>query len=309
MVVMIPLSTYVHAASRSLRVFSRIWFRFSLRGAERVPQGPCLFVGNHSGIGIAETVCLMGERTKIFRGRNVVGMTHDLFIGAPLIGPFCAAMGAVRANPKAARDAIAGGSDVLVYPGGSLDSCRPMHLSREVVFGTRRGYVRLALETGVPIVPLATIGSHATYLLLPWIGDAIGGWLRRRGRSRDARLPVPIALVALVGAVVAVAVGACPAWVIAAALAVLVVPNPARITTEVLPPIDVCAATAHIADVGERLEVAHRIVHSALARRVATMRHSESSSALLVVDDQLSPIDIAPEVVPVAQGQMVRHRS
>jgi diacylglycerol/phytol O-acyltransferase len=266
-----PLS----AASRLLHAFSRIWFRFSLRGAARIPQRTCLFVGNHSGIGIADIICLMGERARTFRGRRVVGMIHDLFIRAPLLGRFCAAMGAVRAEPRAARDAIAAGCDVLVYPGGSLDSCRPMHLSREVVFGARRGYVRLALETGVPIVPLATIGSHATYLLLPWIGDAIGAWLRRKGLSRDERLPVPIALVALVGAVIAVAAGSGPGWLIAGALAALVVPNPVRVTTEVLPPIDVCAATAHIREPADRVEAAHRIVHGVLAQRVATMRHLE----------------------------------
>ena len=174
---------------------------------------------------------------------------------------------------KAAEEAISAGRDVVVYPGGGLDSCRPLHLPRAVVFGDRRGYVRLALKTGVPVVPFATIGSHHTYLLLPWIGDALGARLRRWGVVRDARVPVPLASLGVLAATIACALGAAPLWALALAVAALVIPNPARITTDILEPIDVRAATALIEDPAARVEAAHRLVHGRLAAHVAAMRH------------------------------------
>jgi len=267
-------SRLADTAARALRLIARVWFGFTLRGAERLPpRGPHLLVGNHSGIGVADAICMMVLRAAELRGRPMAGMMHDVFIGAPLVGRLCAALGAVRASPKAAEEAISAGRDVVVYPGGGLDSCRPLHLPRAVVFGDRRGYVRLALKTGVPVVPFATIGSHHTYLLLPWIGDALGARLRRWGVVRDARVPVPLASLGVLAATIACALGAAPLWALALAVAALVIPNPARITTDILEPIDVRAATALIEDPAARVEAAHRLVHGRLAAHVAAMRH------------------------------------
>jgi hypothetical protein len=52
-----------------------------------------------------------------------------------------------------ARAELAAGRDVITFPGGDLDAGRPFHLPRVVRFGNRRGYAKLALEAGVPIVP------------------------------------------------------------------------------------------------------------------------------------------------------------
>jgi 1-acyl-sn-glycerol-3-phosphate acyltransferase len=199
---------------------------------------------------------------------------HDLAIDAPLLGRICRAFGAVRATPENARMALAAGHDVVVFPGGDIDSGRPMTRPRQVDFGSRRGYVRLALESGRPIVPLATIGSHYTYLLLPL--DALWRAIGLRRVTRMERLPVPVAFVAALCALGAVLSGALgPAWLLVA-LAALFVPNPVRVTTEALRPIDVAALTAHLADPRERVEEAHRLVHGALARAVATMQHTRA---------------------------------
>ena len=42
------------------RAVCRVWFRFVLRGMDRIPAEQRLFVGNHSGIGIADVGCLLG---------------------------------------------------------------------------------------------------------------------------------------------------------------------------------------------------------------------------------------------------------
>ncbi|MBK8998719.1 MAG: 1-acyl-sn-glycerol-3-phosphate acyltransferase [Myxococcales bacterium] len=253
---------------RVLAPLNRIWFRYQLRGVELLPPGPCMIAGNHSGIGMADVVCLMGSRSQMPKGRRMVGLMHDLFVSAPIIGWVSRVSGAVRAHPAAARQALGRGYDVVVFPGGGVDSCRPFTQADHVEFGSHRGYARIALETGVPIVPLATTGSHYTYLLLPWIGDAIGKQLRELGWSRDERTPIPIAAVLALVVLAAVLASAMPAWTLALAILVLVIPNPVRVESEMLPPIDVCAATAHLTDPAERVEAAHRLVLGALQRAV-----------------------------------------
>ncbi len=268
----------------------KLYFRYRFRGAERLPAGPCLIVGNHSGIGIPDVLCLMGVAHRVRPGRRVVGMMHDIFVSLPIIGHVSRAFGAVRAHPDAAKEAFACGYDVIVFPGGNIDSCRPFYRARAVEFGARRGYLRIALACGVPIVPLVTWGSHYGYLLLP-LGDGLGRWLKRRGWMRDERLPVPIASFALAAVIAAAAAKLVAPWWIGVALAALLLPNPVRITSELLEPIDVAAATAHIGDPAERVEAGHRLVLRRLEAALALMRHDRPLDLAAVEAAVTAPSD------------------
>jgi 1-acyl-sn-glycerol-3-phosphate acyltransferase len=252
---------------------TRIWFRFSLRGWERLPTGPVIFVGNHSAIGVADILCMLGAwRTRFGLSRRCVGMMHDLFVRFPIVGRMAQGFGAVPANPRAAREAIARGHDVICFPGGDIDSCRPFTAAREVRFGRRRGYVRLALETGLPIVPLATIGSHWSYLILPG-GETVARILGLRRWTRNTTWPITVGGVAAAVVIALVLASALPAWAIIVALVAMLLPTPVRVTTEMLEPIDICAATAHLEDPAARIEAAHLLVHGALVSAVGTMGH------------------------------------
>ncbi len=265
------------AFGRLMHAVNRVWFRFSLRGQLNVPNTPCLFVGNHSGIGIADVLCLLGGWLAHTKGRRrFVGMMHKMFIQTPVVGHIAAAFGAVPANPDNAKAALRRGYDVATFPGGDLDSCRPFTEARRVVFGGRRGYVRLALETGVPIVPVATIGSHFTYTLLPG-GAAIARITRMKQWGRCEKFPLVLGtLVALLVAALALA-NVVPWWLVPVAVLLALVPNPVRVTSAFLPPIDVTSATAHITNESERIEAAHAMVHEALSKAVATMQHAPST--------------------------------
>jgi 1-acyl-sn-glycerol-3-phosphate acyltransferase len=257
---------YLAMAERA-NAFSRRWFRFQLRGAERIPAGPCLFVANHSGAGYADVICLLGELGHRFGvQRRVVGLSHGFPLGIPVYGELIRSCGAVDASPEAARAAFARGYDALVYPGGDIDAYRGLHRPRDVVFGARRGYVRLALEMGVPVVPVATIGSHWTYLVPPGLAS-LGRMLGLKKRFRAEVLPVTVGALG-VGAAALLA-----PWALPFAVAAAVVPNPARVTSEVLPAIDVRAATEGESDADARVERAHELVYGALQAAVRTMQH------------------------------------
>lgn len=253
---------------------NRVWHRYTLRGCERIPSRPCLFVGNHSGIGVADVLCMLGGwRARFGLRRRVVGMMQDLFVAMPIVGWFARSFGAVYASPDAARAAFARGHDVLCFPGGDIDACRPFTAPRDVELGDRRGYARLALATGVPVVPVATIGSVYSYLVLPG-AEKLAPIARRLGAKRSKKFPITVGALGVLLAIAIALLGVASPWWIALALVAAIVPTPVRVTTEVLEPIDVRAATAHITDPGERVEAAHRLVHGALQGAVRSMQHT-----------------------------------
>jgi hypothetical protein len=162
---------------------------------------------------------------------------------------------------------------VLVFPGGDIDSFRPFYQPRKVVFGQRRGYIRLALETKTPIVPLATIGSHLTYLMAP--GNARIAQLLRLKRPGVRLEAVPLTLGAI-GAVAAI--GAAALLIVDPLIALLavgaaLVPFPTRITTQALPAIHLAEELPESMDPVERVERGHARVFGALEEAVRTMKH------------------------------------
>jgi 1-acyl-sn-glycerol-3-phosphate acyltransferase len=245
-------------------------FRFQLRGVERVPPPPCLFVANHSGVGIVEVMCLFTEWHRLHgETRPAHGLASDVI--DVLLRPIMRAIGAMPASPALGLETLRAGRDLLVFPGGEIDCFRPFYAPRKVEFGSRRGYVRLALESGVPVLPVATIGSHLTYPMFP------GGFTLARvlGLKRFLRAEVvPLPMIPMAGAALAarlLARGVEP--VVAAALFVAsLLPIPARVTSEILPPLDVGRLTAHLEE-SERIEEGHRIIHGTLQDAVSRLRH------------------------------------
>jgi 1-acyl-sn-glycerol-3-phosphate acyltransferase len=120
-------------------------------------------------------------------------LAHQVVMEAPLTNQALSAMGAVAANPENAHRVFAAGRKLLVYPGGDLDAFRPSRDRGRVIFGPRRGYVRLALSEGVPIIPVVSAGSHDVW----WVVSD-GRWLSRLLRThkflRTDVLPITVSV-------------------------------------------------------------------------------------------------------------------
>jgi 1-acyl-sn-glycerol-3-phosphate acyltransferase len=204
----------------------RTWFRPEIRGLERIPaDGPVLLVGNHSGGNVApDTLLLTLAFTRHFGPeRPFFQLAHRLVLAAPWLR-LLPLYGTVAADPATARAALAAGAAVLVYPGGDWEVHRPVWERNRVDLHGRRGFVRLALETGAPVVPVVSVGGQETAVFL-----SRGAGLARALRlHRLLRVDVlPIALAAPWGLDVGDVLGH--------------VPLPAKIQIEVLPPVDVAA--------------------------------------------------------------------
>jgi len=138
-------------------------------GAEHLAAGPVLVVGNHSG----GVVFLDGWGfawwwgTHMFPRRPMGFLAHKMFFVRPRIAERFATWGAVEACPDTAMRILRDhGRDALVLPGGDVDVFRPYRERHRVCFDGRRGYARIALRAGVPIVPMANTGAHASLIIL-----------------------------------------------------------------------------------------------------------------------------------------------
>jgi 1-acyl-sn-glycerol-3-phosphate acyltransferase len=110
---------------------------------------------------------------------------------------------------------------VLVYPGGDYETHRPSWHSAKVEFGGRKGFIRLAAERNVPVVPVVSIGGQETALFLTR-GERLARLLRLDRLFRLKVLPVSLAL----------------PWGVNVGDFLGHIPLPAKITIKVLEPID-----------------------------------------------------------------------
>jgi 1-acyl-sn-glycerol-3-phosphate acyltransferase len=144
------------------------YFRGEVRGLENIPaDGPALLVGNHSGgTMIADTFVFAQCFYEHFGpNRRFHQLAHSVAARMPLLG-LIRRWGTLVASHDNARRAFARGAPVLVYPGGDYETFRPSTHSDRIEFGGRKGFVRLALEEGVPIVPVVSIGGQETALFV-----------------------------------------------------------------------------------------------------------------------------------------------
>ena len=206
-------------------LMTTLYHRAEVTGFEKVPEeGPVLFVGNHSGGNMTpdSMVFMLAFNTYFGVERPVYALAHSLVTSWPIIGPLAGKWGIVTAGPKAANAALESGASVLVYPGGDVETHRPWTARHEIRFDGRRGFLRLAKEANVPIVPVVSVGGQDTFLPLT-DGRGIAKALRLDKLARLKVLPISLAL----------------PWGLNVGDFLGHVPFPAKIRMEVLDPIDV----------------------------------------------------------------------
>jgi 1-acyl-sn-glycerol-3-phosphate acyltransferase len=158
---------YIRRTLPVMSTFFHNYFRSEVRGLENIPPaGPVLLVGNHSGgTMIADTFVFTTAFYEHFgTNRRFHQLAHDVAARMPGLGirPY----GTVAASHENAKRAFERGAAVLVYPGGDYETFRPSWHSDRIEFGGRQGFIKLALDANVPIVPVVSIGGQETGLFL-----------------------------------------------------------------------------------------------------------------------------------------------
>jgi 1-acyl-sn-glycerol-3-phosphate acyltransferase len=144
------------------------YFAAEVRGIENIPRGPVLLVGNHSGGALTPDTSALYSAWYRARGFDepLMGLAFDAMFGIPRVRELMRKIGQMPASMKNAQAALASGRSVLVYPGGSYEVFRPFKERNRIVFNGRKGFIKLALRTGVPIVPVVGHGGHESLMVL-----------------------------------------------------------------------------------------------------------------------------------------------
>lgn len=209
-------------------LLNKYYFRLEVDGFDRVPEGPCLVVGVHSGGTLTmDAWTLVNAWHEHFEGRRPLhGTAHDVLMALPGLGDYFRAVGVIAADRGAVTKALAQGEDVVVWPGGEVDAMRSWRKRDVATLGGRTGFVKQAIRSGVPIVPVATVGGHDTVFVVSegkWLADAVDKLTGLKNTLRGSNLPI------ISGFPFPLAIEILPAHV----------PLPAKIRTELLDPIEV----------------------------------------------------------------------
>jgi 1-acyl-sn-glycerol-3-phosphate acyltransferase len=215
---------YIRETLPGLWMLASLYFRAEVRGLQNIPEeGPVLLVGNHSGGNLTPDTHVFSLAFTTYFGveRRFHQLAHNLVLSMPGLG-MLRRYGTVAATPENAERALDSGAALLVYPGGDYEVHRPTWESARVDFGGRRGFIRLAQSKGVPLVPVVAIGGQETALFLSR-GEGIARLLGLDRMFRLKVLPVSLAL----------------PWGLNVGDMLGHIPLPAKITMQVLEPIDV----------------------------------------------------------------------
>ncbi len=160
-------------------LYQKYW-RVTVEGAALVPSGPCLLIANHSGAlpidGPMLHSALRRERPELHDARWLV---EDQIFHAPFLGALVNRLGAVRANPENALRLLERGHPVIVFPEGVHGLAKPFSERYQLKRFGRGGFVKLAVRSGVPIVPVAVVGAEESMPVLARLPGAVLGlpWL------------------------------------------------------------------------------------------------------------------------------------
>ena len=164
----------------SVAVLRRWWWRIDVVGRERMPAGPALLIANRGSALLPYEALMAGLTLGAECGpRYVRPFVDEWLADLPLVGAALRRLGAERIGPARVRRTLASGDTALVFPEGRDAVARPYAQAYRVSRFARTSILRVALETGVPIVPIGLIGVDEVHpvlarLALPRIASVLG---------------------------------------------------------------------------------------------------------------------------------------
>lgn len=203
-----------------------VWHRLDVSDGSDVPDGPCLVVTHHgfggaTDLNVFAAIAVMEERT----GRPVKVLAHSRLWQVGL-GRALESVGAVPASHDAALAALRRGSHVLVVPGGEHDAVKTWGERNTLTFHGHSGFIRLARNARVPILPVVTAGAGESLIVLSK-GVGVARFIRRFSPRPDKvppRWPVTLSV----------------PWGLTAGLSLVLpyLPLPTKLDSAILPAVD-----------------------------------------------------------------------
>lgn len=139
---------------RALRGYTRL----KVDGLENIPKtGAAILAANHTGwLGLDYALAALVVHDEV--GRTPRGMVHEAWFLAPATAQFAAKMGLSKVSKESMAEQLERDHLVMVFPEGEHGAFRPS--SNYEVLEFARGFVRVAMQKGVPIIPVAILGGE-----------------------------------------------------------------------------------------------------------------------------------------------------
>ncbi len=152
---------YARGLLFAMALVYRYWLRVSAKGLENLPDGRVLLIGNHAGNTFAwdgamlgMSLFLEGEPPRVARG-----MAEYYLPTIPFFSVFLHRVGSVVGTPANCVHLLEHDEAVMVFPEGQRGFVKTWrHRYQLQTFGL--GFMRLALETDTPIVPVGIVGAE-----------------------------------------------------------------------------------------------------------------------------------------------------
>jgi 1-acyl-sn-glycerol-3-phosphate acyltransferase len=249
-----PNRAFMNAIMPFWGAASDYYFRTEIDGWERLPDEPCLLVSVHAGAALTiDAWIFVYEWYRRFgEDRTLHGTAHDVLMTVPGLGDYFKALGVIPASREGVTNALECGHDVIVWPGGEEDSMRNWRRRDEVVLAGRRGFVKQAINSGVPLVPVATSGGSDSAFVLTegrWLTNGLNKVGGLASKLRASTLPILAA----------------PPFGIVPEILPSHLPLPTKLRYEILEPVDLEAGRA---DDDDYVNAKYREVHQVLQQGV-----------------------------------------
>jgi len=167
----------VHRAALPCALLYRYYFRVQTQGIERIPRGRVLLISNHAGqlpfdaMMLGTATLLEGRPPRIARGMGEYWIPR-----LPFVNVAATRSGQMVGTPENCVQLLEAEECVMVFPEGVRGMNKTFGERYKLQrFGT--GFVRIALQTGTPIVPVGIVGSEEQQpglLNLEWLGRLFG---------------------------------------------------------------------------------------------------------------------------------------
>lgn len=144
----------------------RLYHRHSVVGKEFLPEkGPALIAVSHS-LASYDIALLMAA---VYEQINRIprSLIDHLFFKVPGLGQIMEALGSLEGNRRNAIKLLNSGDLLVLAPGGMRESLRPSTEKYKIIWGKRRGFIRLSIETGAPIILAACPAADDLYDVAP----------------------------------------------------------------------------------------------------------------------------------------------
>lgn len=149
--------SFIHRATPIFKLL-RLYSRLEVTGLEQIPEKGAILAANHTGwIGLDYAYTALS----VYDARKRVprGMAHPTWFKREDIGKIAGRLGLFEASKETMNQLLAKGELVFLFPEGEKGAFKPQAQQYQLQ-PFARGYIRAAMETGVPIVPVAIVGGE-----------------------------------------------------------------------------------------------------------------------------------------------------